>query len=85
MKTAQLIHRTETILYIGVNGVLSIKNPTEKLAHTIAGGETKTMVQEEVIRRIKYKNRKELDATFWQIMEEGNLNSREYYLILDNN
>jgi hypothetical protein len=84
MKTAQLIKREERILYLGDNGEILSLNATEKLAHSIMGKETKTIKTEEVVTRFRAQNNKKLDLMFWNWMETENLESVNYFLVIDN-
>ena len=85
MKTAQLILRTETELYLNEKGELLNLNPTEKMAHIILGKKTKTLKTEEVVCRFRGKNNKELDIQFWNYMESEKLDATNYFMVIDTN
>jgi len=84
MKTAQLIKREEKTLYLSESGeVMSLSGENEKLAHIITGKETKLMITESIEARFRGKNNKDLDTQFWAYMQSENLDSRNYYLIIE--
>ncbi len=83
MKSAQLIHVEEKVLYLK-DGIV-ISEPTkdnDKLLHALFG-ETKIMKTESVVEHLFFKNKKDADVLFWNYMNQYNLDFREYYLVFN--
>ena len=85
MKKAQIIKVTEIWLYKNENGEILDLTPEQKLQHSIF---TPNLViyqkVEEVVSQINGKNRKEIDAQYYNYMINNNIEDySNYYLVIN--
>ncbi len=82
MKTAQLVKRDQVTLYLNNGKVITEElTPEQKLRHAIYG-ETKELITENVIARISYRTKKEIEHKYVQYMIDLKVTDwGKYYIV----